>query len=99
MAAPLHIEEAFSSLRFLYLKLRIIPQQMLRLPSENKGNTLRGAFGVAFRRLVCIPQCRSAQECPLEEGCPYKTVFEPSPPSNAKRLSLNRDAPRPFIFR
>ena len=97
--APLCMEEAFTSLRFLYLKLRIIPEQTLKLPSKNKGNTLRGAFGIAFRHLVCVPQCHTARTCPLKEACPYKGVFEPAPPAGMDRLSKNRDTPRPFVFR
>jgi hypothetical protein len=60
---------------------------------------LRGAFGNSFRRLCCIPQCRDAHSCPLAESCPYKQIFEPSPPPGAERLSKNQDIPRPFIFR
>ncbi len=93
------IHRALAALRFLHLRLGVAPRQALRLPAENKGNTLRGAFGSAFRRLVCIPQCRDARHCPLGEACPYKAVFEPSPPADADRLTRNQDAPRPFIFR
>jgi hypothetical protein len=60
---------------------------------------LRGAFGNSFRRLCCIPQCRDVRSCPLAESCPYKQIFEPSPPPGAERLSKNQDIPRPFIFR
>jgi len=60
---------------------------------------LRGGFGHAFRRLCCIPQCRDAHSCPIGESCPYKQIFEPSPPPGAERLSRNQDIPRPFIFR
>ena len=72
---------------------------MLKLPAGNQGNTLRGAFGGAFRRLVCIPQCRDARRCPLDGTCPYRVIFEPAPPPGADRLSKNQDIPRPFIFR
>jgi hypothetical protein len=60
---------------------------------------LRGGFGHAFRRLCCIPQCKDARACPLDGSCPYKAVFEPSPPPGADRLSKNQDIPRPFVFR
>jgi hypothetical protein len=79
--------------------LRIVPQQELKLPALNKSNTLRGAFGMAFRRLVCIPQCREVRLCPLGQTCPYRIIFEPAPPPGAERLSKNQDIPRPFIFR
>jgi len=68
------------------------------VPAENKGNMLRGGFGVAFRRLCCIPECPDANACPIPESCPYKLIFEPSPPAGAERLSRNQDIPRPFIF-
>src|SRR5205085_12007837 len=47
----------------------------------------------------CIPQCRDAKSCTLAETCPYKAVFEPSPPAGSERLSKNQDIPRPFVFR
>lgn len=92
-------EEAFSRFPYLLLRLVLKPHETLKLPAENKGNTLRGAFGSSFRRLVCVPQCRSAQACPLAENCPYKLIFEPSPPEGSDRLSKNQDIPRPFVFR
>jgi hypothetical protein len=35
----------------------------------------------------------------LAASCPYKLIFEPSPPPGADQLSKNQDTPRPFIFR
>jgi hypothetical protein len=93
------LSQAAASFAFLPLRLRIVPQQELKLPAIGKSNTLRGAFGMAFRRLVCIPQCREARLCPLGQTCPYRIIFEPSPPPGADRLSKNQDIPRPFIFR
>ena len=92
-------EEAFSRFPYLLLRLALKPHETLKLPAQNKGNTLRGAFGSSFRRLVCVPECRSAQACPLAESCPYKLIFEPSPPQGSDRLSKNQDIPRPFVFR
>jgi CRISPR/Cas system endoribonuclease Cas6 (RAMP superfamily) len=80
-------------------RFRIAPLQPLLVPIVNKGNMLRGGFGHAFRRLCCIPQCRDALSCPLAVSCPYKAVFEPSPPPSAESLSKNQDIPRPFVFR
>ena len=77
----------------------LVPREPLFVPAINKANMLRGAFGHAFRRLCCVPQCASAQRCPLASSCPYKIIFEPSPPADADRLSKNQDIPRPFIFR
>ncbi len=80
-------------------RFRIAPLQPLLVPVVNKGNMLRGGFGHALRRLCCIPQCRDTRSCPLATSCPYKAVFEPSPPLNAEYLSKNQDSPRPFVFR
>ena len=80
-------------------RFRITPLQTLFVPGVNKGNMLRGGFGQAFRRLCCIPQCRDSRSCPLNTPCPYREVFEPSPPAGAESLSKNRDIPRPFVFR
>jgi hypothetical protein len=87
------------NLRIGLFRFTIVPVQPLEVPAVNKGNMLRGGFGHAFRRLCCIPQCKDTKTCPLAASCPYKAVFEPSPPPNADRLSKNQDIPRPFVFR
>ncbi len=88
-----------NALRIGLFRFTIAPVQSLEVPAVNKGNMLRGGFGHAFRRLCCIPQCRDTKTCPLAASCPYKAVFEPSPPPGADRLSKNQDIPRPFVFR
>src|SRR5260370_912483 len=82
-------------------RFTLIPREPMFVPTVNKANMLRGAFGHAFRRLCCVPQCASAHECPLASAssCPYKAIFEPSPPPDSDRLSRNQDIPRPFVFR
>jgi CRISPR/Cas system endoribonuclease Cas6 (RAMP superfamily) len=80
-------------------RFTLVARETLFVPAANKANMLRGAFGHAFRRLCCVPQCASAHQCPLASSCPYKAIFEPSPPADANRLSKNQDVPRPFIFR
>jgi len=90
---------AGNTLRIGLFRFTIGPVQPLEVPAVNKGNMLRGGFGHAFRRLCCIPQCRDAKACPLAASCPYKILFEPSPPPGADRLSKNQDIPRPFVFR
>jgi hypothetical protein len=80
-------------------RFTLAPIQPLFVPAINKGNMLRGGFGHAFRRLCCVPQCKDVKTCPLAIACPYKAVFEPSPPPGAEALSKNQDIPRPFVFR
>lgn len=90
---------ARSTLRIGLFRFTIAPLQPLQVPAMNKGNMLRGGFGHAFRRLCCVPQCRDTRTCPLAMSCPYKGIFEPSPPVGAQSLSRNQDVPRPFVFR
>lgn len=87
------------SLRVGLFRFRLVPEQPLEVPALNKGNMLRGGFGYGFRKLCCIPQCKDAKFCPLAATCPYKVIFEPSPPPNSERLAKNQDIPRPFVFR
>lgn len=88
-----------NSLRIGLFRFRLVPEQPLEVPAVNKGNMLRGGFGHAFRKLCCIPECKDTKFCPLAATCPYKAVFEPSPPASSERLSKNQDIPRPFVFR
>ena len=90
---------AGNTLRIGLFRFTITPVHPLEVPAVNKGNMLRGGFGHAFRRLCCVPQCRDVKACPLAASCPYKILFEPSPPPDADRLSKNQDIPRPFVFR
>ncbi len=87
------------SLRVGLFRFRLVPEQPLEVPALNKGNMLRGGFGHSFRKLCCIPECKDARFCPLAAICPYKVVFEPSPPAGSERLAKNQDIPRPFVFR
>jgi len=100
------VSQATARFAFLPVRLRIVPQQVLKLPAVqlwtfNFRLSTSPSFqpGMAFRRLVCIPQCREVRLCPLAATCPYRTIFEPAPPPGAERLSKNQDIPRPFIFR
>lgn len=92
-------EAMVPNLRIGLFRFNLVPEQPLQVPALNKGNMLRGGFGHAFRRLCCIPECKDPKTCPLPAACPYKAVFEPSPPVNSDRLSKNQDIPRPFVFR
>ncbi len=93
------MDSLFNAFRIGIYRFQFVAKDPLYLPRFNKANTFRGAFGHTFRRLCCIPQCKDPRSCPLLGTCPYKIVFEPSPPPAAERLSKNQDIPRPFIFR
>ncbi|HEU4684997.1 MAG TPA: CRISPR system precrRNA processing endoribonuclease RAMP protein Cas6 [Nitrospira sp.] len=86
---------AFSLALFLF---ELKAEMRLTLHPHNPGNTLRGAFGATFKRLVCPTPADCRETCRMKI-CPYGQIFEPSPPPGSDRLSLNQDIPRPFVFR
>lgn len=74
---------------------------------EFKGTVLRGGFGTAFKRIACVkgPGNRKIAgradcgDCNEAHRCPYKAVFEPSPPEGSQRLRNLQDISRPFVLR
>ncbi len=86
---------SFSLARFRFV---LEPEDRLALHPRNPGNTLRGAFGSTFKRLVCAMPADCRETCRMKTTCPYGQIFEPSPPLGSDRLSLNQDIPRPFVF-
>ncbi len=47
-----------------------------------KGAVFRGAFGNAFRRVVCAVPRADCAACILRQKCLYVSIFEPPPPAN-----------------
>jgi hypothetical protein len=87
------------SLPLSHLRLYLLPQQPLHLPALNKGNSLRGGFGNAFRKLVCVDLRWECADCALRSQCPYTRVFNPFIPPDAPQFSGNRNIPRPFVVK
>lgn len=63
---------------------------------EYAGSTLRGAFGHALRRAVCITREPVCPPCALYRTCTYPAVFEPPAPLDYTRRIL-ANAPGPFV--
>jgi CRISPR-associated endoribonuclease Cas6 len=87
------------SLPYLRLRAALRAERAARLPPF-KGSLLRGAFGHALRRMVCVmgPQ-QPCPSCSLRGGCVYPRLFvtliEGEPPPFLRGLST---APGPYIF-
>lgn len=59
------------------------------------GATLRGAFGWAFKQMVCYqPQVRTCQGCLLRAQCPFPQVFEAGTLHAAQQ-----NVPAPYVLR
>jgi hypothetical protein len=94
-----NVYKKLTDLNFSVYRLTLEARERIELPRINKGITLRGAFGTVFRRLVCHDLRADCNKCLIGERCPYKAVFSPTVPEDAKRLRLNRDIPRPFVIK
>ncbi len=92
------------------LRFSFLAREPIHFPEGKSSNILRGAFGVIFRRIACVPQCAGAQQCEWRASCPYARMFEPSAaslqtrgeqpnPILDRRPSGLADWPRPFVFR
>src|SRR5262245_7182396 len=84
---------------FAHYRFHLTPLEPLEMPAGNKGSTIRGGFGTAFRRLVCIDLNLDCAACDLRYTCPSTRVFSPFVPQEAERLSKNQNIPRPFIIK
>ncbi len=62
------------------------------------GSALRGGFGRAFWRTVCVLRRSTCDDCPLAAQCPYLHVFETPAPDGVKFLAHDARAPHPFVF-
>jgi hypothetical protein len=86
-------------LHFLFYPLRFefISQDSLHFPRGKAANILRGALGVIFRKIACIPDCTDVRNCGMSDRCPYARAFEPV--ASGEGPSGLADSPRPFVFR
>ena len=84
----------FSFSRFTFT---IKGETALLLPAY-KGSTLRGGFGHAFRRIVCVFKGKECKDCLLRQQCVYSWVFETPVPSGAQMMQKYTAAPHPFVI-
>ena len=84
------------------LRFEFLAKDSLFFPPGKAANTLRGALGIIFRSIACVPECRDSKTCNMRETCPYARTFEPSARSSSRQTvspSGLADWPRPFAFR
>lgn len=73
------------------------PKNKLYLPPY-KGSTLRGGFGQALRKTVCITKYKECKNCLLKQKCIYSSIFETPPPEDTTRMRKYPYAPHPFVI-
>lgn len=72
-------------------------RENIYFPEGKASNILRGAFGLIFRSIACVPECPGVRDCGIRASCPYARTFEPS--ALGEGPSGFADWPRPFVFR
>lgn len=89
--------QIFSHFTFARFSFTIKAKTCIRLPVY-KGGTLRGAFGYALKRIVCVHRRAVCDHCILEKQCVYGYIFDTSPPDDSEILRDHSNVPRPFII-
>ncbi len=77
---------------------RITVADYMSLPFY-KGSTFRGAFGSAFKKIVCTLRHKECPFCILKNQCVYAYIFETMPPDNTAIMGMGKyeKVPHPFI--
>lgn len=86
-------------IRYCSYKFILKFSESCQLP-EYKGSTLRGAFGHAFKRTVCLFKLKHCHECTLRHNCAYAYIFEslPTREINLAKFGKYENVPHPFII-
>lgn len=64
---------------------------------EYAGSALRGAFGHALKRSVCVTREKDCKTCALYRSCAYPAVFE-TPAPESHRLQKFSQIPNPYVI-
>jgi hypothetical protein len=81
------------------LRFDFVARESLSFPPGKAANILRGALGVIFRRIACVPDCRDATSCSIRESCLYAKIFEPGASGVRKGLIAATKATRQLAGR
>jgi hypothetical protein len=94
---PSLYNNAILQFKLFPLRFEFVAKESLFFPPGKAANILRGALGVIFRKIACVPHCADARTCDMRDSCPYARVFEPVAFGDGP--SGLADWPRPFVFR
>jgi CRISPR-associated endoribonuclease Cas6 len=87
-------------LRHLYFhkyRINLKPRELLRLP-EYKGSALRGVFGYALKRVVCVINKSRCDDCMLRFKCVYSAIMETPIPEDHPYQRKYKNAPHPYVI-
>ena len=78
-------------------RLRFRAAGDLKMPPY-AGSAWRGAMGHALKRLFCITDHTSCDNCPARQSCGYTYLFETPLPSGAEKMRKYSAIPHPFVL-
>lgn len=88
----------FAGLPVARYEIQLRATDAARLPAF-PGSALRGAFGHALKRAVCVMPHRACERCLVASRCIYPYVFEtPWPEALAERHRAQQNAPHPYLL-
>jgi hypothetical protein len=91
------MENPLSHFKVAQFRFILKPLDCICLPVY-KGSTFRGAFGHAFKKVVCVIRDKICGSCLLKEKCVYSYVFETPLPSDTTKMRKYPFAPHPFVI-
>jgi CRISPR-associated endoribonuclease Cas6 len=92
-----NMNNLLSHFKFAQFQFALKAIDCINLPAY-KGSTFRGAFGHAFKKVVCINREKICNSCLLREKCVYSYVFETPPPPDSSKMRKYPFAPHPFVI-
>ena len=97
--ADYHRPSPISQNLFSYERFRFsLKVTSLMVLPPYKGGVFRGAFGSAFRGVVCAIRRAECKECLLRNQCLYVAFFEPPAPPDHPHAAKFNQAPSPFVL-
>jgi hypothetical protein len=87
------IDSTFPAARY---RLDFVVETPMRLP-DYAGSALRGAFGHALKRAVCVTRETECKACALYRSCAYPAVFAPPAPEYHAAQKFS-EIPAPYVI-
>lgn len=89
--------DTLNCLYFYKYRINLKPKELIHLPPY-KGSALRGVFGYALRRAVCVIRSPKCDACMLRLKCVYSAIMETPIPEDHPDYGKYRNAPHPYII-
>ncbi|MEO0099666.1 MAG: CRISPR system precrRNA processing endoribonuclease RAMP protein Cas6 [candidate division WOR-3 bacterium] len=84
-------------MRIAEFSVKMKAKEKMTLPPY-KGFLLRGAFGLAFRKISCPFPEKECSACLLKAQCVYSYIFETPRPENSEIMRKYPNVPHPFLL-